>query len=300
MYDLLFYRNAVYFAASLFRPKPRIMSTKHLLLITILLQFSLITGGCSILGGEDEDETKDWSANKLYDRARAAMAEESFTTALDYYEKLEARYPFGQFAQQALLESAYAYYKDDSPEEAIAAADRFIKLYPRHPNVDYAYYIKGLANFNRNFGFFQKYIPTDREQRDQAAALQAFNDFSELVKLYPDSKYAEDSLQRMVYLRNSVAEYDVHVGRYYIKRGAYLAAVNRGRNVVENYPKTSAVPNALAVMLVGYTMLNMDALANDTRRVIELNYPEHPVLDGPITAESNTGKKEKLWFQFWE
>jgi outer membrane protein assembly factor BamD len=277
------------------------MYKSKLRLILVLVLVSSLGAGCSWIGsGKEEDETRDWSANKLYDRARAAMAEESFTTALDYYEKLEARYPFGQFAQQALLESAYAYYKDDSPEEAIAAADRFIKLYPRHPNVDYAYYIKGLSNFNRNFGFFQRYVPTDREQRDQAAALQAFNDFSELVKLFPDSKYAEDSLQRMVYLRNSVAEYDVHVGRYYIKRGAYLAAVNRGRNVVENYPKTSAVPDALAVMLVGYTLLDMNELANDTRRVIELNYPEHPILKAPVTAKSDTGKEQGEWFQFWE
>ena len=276
------------------------MRTSILLNTLFLLSLTLFTSGCSFLGEGKEDETRDWSANKLYDKARASMAEESFETAIDYFEKLEARYPFGQFAQQALLESAYAHYKDDSPELAVAAADRFIKLYPRHPSVDYAYYIKGLSNFNRNFGFFQRYIPTDREQRDQAAALQAFNDFAELLKLFPDSKYAEDSRQRMVYLRNSVAEYDVHVGRYYIKRGAYLAAVNRGRNVVENYPKTTAVPNALAVMLVGYTLLDMEKLAKDTRRVIELNYPEHSILKGPITADSDTGKDSGEWFQFWE
>ena len=266
-----------------------------------VLAMLLTLSGCGILGDkEKEDETRDWSANRLYDSARAAMQDGSYDSAIGYYEKLEARYPFGQFAQQALLESAYSHYKNDSPEEAVAAADRFIKLYPRHPNVDYAYYLKGLSNFNRNFGFFQKYIPTDREQRDQAAALQAFNDFSELIKLYPDSKYAEDSKQRMVYLRNSVAEYDVHVGRYYIKRGAYLAAVNRGRNVVENYPKTTAVANALAVMLVGYTLLDMQELADDTRRVLELNHPSHPVLRGPVTADSDTGKDTGEWFQFWE
>lgn len=260
----------------------------------------LILQGCSLFGGSKEDETKDWSANKLYDNARAAMAEESYETALGYFQTLEARYPFGQFAQQALLESAYAYYKDDEPESAIATADRFIKLYPRHPNIDYAYYIKGLSNFNRNFGFFQRYIPTDREQRDQAAALQAFNDFAELIKLFPDSKYAEDARQRMVYLRNSVAEYDVHVARYYIERGAYLAAVNRGRNVVENFPKTTAVSDALAVMLVGYTMLDMQNLAKDTRRVLELNHPDHPVLAREITTDSDTGKEPGKWYQFWE
>ncbi len=269
-------------------------------LFVVLSVSALLVNGCSWLGESKEDETQDWSANKLYDSARAAMAEESYTAALDYFEKLEARYPFGQFAQQALLESAYAYYKDDEPESAIAAADRFIKLYPRHPSIDYAYYIKGLSNFNRNFGFFQRYIPTDREQRDQAAALQAFNDFAELVKLFPDSKYSEDARQRMVYLRNSVAEYDVHVARYYIKRGAYLAAVNRGRNVVENYPKTTAVPHALAVMLVGYTMLDMQDLAKDTRRVLQLNNPGHPVLAGEVTANSDTGKSSGKWYQFWE
>jgi len=269
--------------------------------IVIAILLGLMISGCSIFGGDKDDETQDWSANKLYDKARAAMAEESFETAIGYYEKLEARYPFGQFAQQALLESAYSYYKDDEPESAIAAADRFIKLYPRHPSVDYAYYLKGLANFNRNFGFFQRYIPTDRTQRDQAAALNSFNDFAELVKLYPDSKYAEDARQRMVFLRNSVAEYDVHVGRYYIKRGAYLAAANRGRNVVENYPKTTAVPHALAVMLVAYTLLDMDKLATDTRSVLELNYPEHPVLKDEINEDSDTGKEaSKKWFQFWE
>ena len=265
-----------------------------------MLAVLLSLTGCYMLGGDKEDETRDWSANRLYDAARASMAEESYDSALKYYEKLEARYPFGEFAQQALLESAYSYYKNDSPVEAVAAADRFIKLYPRHPSVDYAYYLKGLANFNRNFGFFQRYIPTDREQRDQAAALQAFNDFSELVKLYPDSKYAEDARQRMIYLRNSVAEYDVHVARYYIKRGAYLAAVNRGRNVVENYPKTTAVANALAVMLVGYTLLDRPDPADDTRRILELNYPEHPVLQGPVTVDSDTGKKPGEWFQFWQ
>ncbi|TNF93648.1 MAG: outer membrane protein assembly factor BamD [Gammaproteobacteria bacterium] len=265
--------------------------------IIVLVSAVILLAGCS---GAKDDETEGWSANKLYSEARAAMAEEGYETAVGYYEKLEARYPFGQFAQQALLESAYAYYKDDEPELAIATADRFIKLYPRHPNVDYAYYIKGLTNFNRNFGFFQKYVPTDRTQRDQAAALQSFNDFSELLKRFPNSKYAEDAEQRMVYLRNSVAEYDVHVARYYIKRGAYLAAANRGRNVVENYPKTTAVPGALAVMLVSYTLLEMDQLAADAQRVLELNFPDHPVLKGEITAQSDTGKTDGKWFQFWE
>lgn len=287
-------------APDIFDLEQTFMRSINKISLLTLIMAALLVGGCSFLGDGKEDVTEDWSANKLYDKARAAMAEGSFETAIDYYEKLEARYPFGHFAQQALLESAYSYYKDDEPESAVATADRFIKLYPRHPSVDYAYYIKGLANFNRNFGFFQRYIPTDRTQRDQAAALDSFNDFARLVKLYPNSKYTEDARQRMIYLRNSAAEYDVHAGRYYIKRGAYLAAANRGRNVIENYPKTTAVPDALAVMLVSYTLLDMQQLATDTRRVLELNHPEHPVLKAEITADSDTGKKEGKWYQFWE
>ncbi len=269
-----------------------------------LLSFSsifLFLSGCSSLGEKDDnDETKGWSANRFYGAARAELNDENYNTAIDYYEKIEARYPFGQFAQQALLESSYAHYRNGEPESSIAAADRFIRLYPRHSNIDYAYYLKGLANFDRDFGFFQRYIPTDRSQRDQAASLQAFNDFSELAKLYPNSRYTEDAQQRMIYLRNNIAEYDVHVARYYIKRGAYSAAVNRGISVVENYPQTTAVPNALAIMLIGYTMLDMNDLADDTRRVLQLNYPDHPALQREITAKSDTGKEQRTWFRFWE
>jgi len=276
------------------------MRTLFLLLSSASIWLSL--SGCASLGEQDndDDETKDWSADRLYEAARNQLNDENYNTAIDYYEKLETRYPFGQFAQQALLESAYAHYKDGEPEHVLTAADRFIRLYPRHPNLDYAYYLKGLANFNRNFGFFQRYIPTDRSQRDQAAALQAFNDFSELITLYPDSRYTEDAQQRLIYLGNNIAEYDVHVARYYIQRGAYSAAVNRGIGVVENHPQTTAVPNALAVMLVGYTMMDMDDLADDTRRVLQLNYPEHPVLKREVTRKSDTGKEPVKWYRFWK
>ncbi len=268
-----------------------------------LLSFAsvlLLLSACSSLDEKEDDETKDWSASRLYDAARTELNDENYNAAIDYYEKVETRYPFGQFAQQALLESTYAHYRDGETEAAIAAADRFIKLYPRHPNIDYAYYLKGLANFDRDFGFFQRYMRTDRSQRDQAAALQSLNDFSELVKLYPDSRYTEDARQRMAYLRNNIAEYDVHVARYYIKRGAYSAAVNRGIGVVENYPQTAAVSNALAVMLIGYTMLDMSDLADGSRRVLQLNYPDHPVLKREISKKSDTGKERKIWLQFWE
>ena len=271
---------------------------RHPIFTLFLAAYVSLLSACSALDRKEEDETLGWSAAKLYETAREQLGIENYKTAIELYEKLETRHPFGQFAQQALLESAYAQHKDNEPDAAIAAADRFIKLYPRHPSVDYAHYLKGLANFDRNFGFFQRYIPTDRSQRDQAASLQAFNDFSELVTLHPDSIYAADARQRMVYLRNNVAAYDVHVGRYYIKRGAYLAAANRGRNVVENFPQATATADALAIMLVSYTLMGLAELATDTRRVLEANYPRHPVLQGPISQDSDTGRVDK-WYQFW-
>ena len=266
----------------------------------VLIVLLSLNTGCAWLDQNEEDETRDWSANKLYDSGKAAMAKGDYPGAIDYFTKLENRYPFGRFAQQALLETAYAHYKNEEPELAIAAAERFIKLYPGNPNADYAFYLKGLTNFSRDFGFVQRYIPTDRGQRNQASAMRAFNDFSTLIQRYPNSKYAADARQRMIYLKNNIAQYEVHVGRYYIKRGAYLAAANRGKTVVQNFPNTNAVPNALAIMLISYTLLDLPKLADDTRSILELNYPDHLVLSKPISAQSDTGGKPTKWYRFWE
>ncbi|MBL1141645.1 MAG: outer membrane protein assembly factor BamD [Proteobacteria bacterium] len=243
-------------------------------LITILLIF--IITGCSYFGDEKEDETKGWDADHFYAEANAALESGEYEQAVELYQKLETRYPFGVHAQQALLDLSYAYYKNDEPEASISACNRFIKLYPQNRHVDYAYYLKGLANFNKGKGFTQRYLPTDESQRDPGAALNAFESFSELVKRYPDSVYVQDAEQRMRYLRNILAKNEVHVANYYMRRGAFVAAVNRARFVVENYPRTPSVPDALVVLAKAYRVLEMNDLSDDALRVLELNYPNHP------------------------
>lgn len=242
------------------------VTTRSLILLLALFALS----ACSLLPKE-EDKTKDWSAQQFYTEASIAMSDGDYDTAIEYYEGLESRYPFGRFAMQAQLDVAYAYYKNGEPESAIAAADRFIKLHPRNPFVDYAYYLKGIVNFNRNLTFINRFVPTDTSQRDPGSTLDSFNDFAELVRLFPASKYAEDSRKRMVYLRNNLASHEIHVARYYMKRGAYLAAAKRGITVVEKFQRTPSVREALDIMIEAYDRLGLEALATDTRRVLALN-----------------------------
>ena len=225
-----------------------------------------------------DDPTAGWSAKRLYDEARSALDSGNYQTAIEYYEKLDSRYPFGPYAQQGHMEIVYAYYKGDEPASAIAAADRFTKLHPRHPNVDYVYYVKGLTNFNQGKGMLHGILPTDDSQRDPGAARQAFNDFSELVQRFPESEYAADAAQRMVYLRNTLAEYELHVARYYMRREAYVAAANRAKYVIENYQRTPSVPDALVLMANAYREMELYDLSADALRVLEHNYPEHSAI----------------------
>jgi outer membrane protein assembly factor BamD len=256
----------------------------------------LLSGGCSLLP-EQVDKTKDWSASQLYAAAKEAMNEKNYEKAIDYFEKLEARYPFGRYAQQAQLEIAYAYYKYDEPEAAIAAADRFIKVYPRHPNVDYAWYIKGLTNTNRGKTVADKFLPQDPSERDLASMRDAYDDFHELTRRYPNSKYYLDSAQRMVHLRNNMAQYELHVADFYMRRGAFIAAANRAEYVVENFQRTPAVPEALVYMVRAYNRLGSEDLASDALRVLELNYPDHPAL--PALREGRDPKRGKLGIMSW-
>lgn len=232
--------------------------------------------GCTYFDEKGDDPTETWSAERLYSEAKGALDSGDFTKAVEYYEKLEGRFPFGVYGQQALLDLSYAYFKSDNTDSAVATADRFIKLYPQNAHVDYAYYLKGLANFNRGKGFAEQYLPLDASQRDSGSALQAFQDFTELVKLFPESEYADDAKQRMVYLRNLLAEHEVKVATYYMHRGAFVAAANRARYVIEKYPRTPSVPDALIIMAKAYKIMEMDDLSADALRVLELNYPNHP------------------------
>ncbi len=241
-----------------------------------LLALLLALTGCSLLP-DQIDETKGWSAQKLYAAAKDALNSGNYERAIDLYGKLEARYPFGRYAQQALLESAYAYYKYNEPDTAIATLDRFIRTYPRHPNLAYAFYLKGLANFNRGESFIDRYLPRDPSERDAGAARQSFFDFQELVRRFPDSPYARDARQRMIFLRNNLARYEIHAADYYMRRGAYVAAANRARYVIQKYPGTPAVPDALQMLVRAYRALGLDDLAADAERVYRLNYPDRPL-----------------------
>lgn len=243
------------------------MFTKRLI---ALLLITFFLSACSLLPKE-KDETLGWSAQKFYSEASFAMSDGDYDTAIKYFEGLESRYPFGKYAVQSQLDVAYAYYKHGDQESAIAAADRFIKLHPRNPFVDYAYYLKGVVNFNRNLTFITRFIPTDTSQRDPGASLNAFNDFEELVRRFPQSKYAVDARTRMLYLRNNLARHEIHVANYYMKRGAYLAAANRCVGVVEQYQRTPAVKDALLIMIKAYEKLGLEKLATDTKRVLAIN-----------------------------
>lgn len=230
---------------------------------------------CALFSGNDEDETEGWSAERLYFEGKDALDASYYSKSTELYQKLQARYPFGKYSRQAQLDLAYSYYKQDETASAIAACDRFIKLYPTHPRVDYAYYLKGLALFNQGKGLVSRFVSSDPSQRDPGAALGSFREFSQLAKRYPDSVYVADATQRMTFLRNILAQHEVNVAQYYMRRSAFVAAANRARYAVENYQKAPAIPDALAVMAKAYKVLGMNDLSNDALRVLESNFPRH-------------------------
>jgi outer membrane protein assembly factor BamD len=271
-----------------------IVLTMRAIFVALMLFLSLPTlSGCGVLDKEF-DQTRDWSAAKLYTEAAEQLDAANYQRAIEYYEKLDARYPFGRYAMQGQLDIAYAYYKDEQPEAAIAAADRFIKLYPQNPYVDYAYYLKGIVNYNRSVGFIDRFIPTDPSQRDPGSALDAFQDFAQLVRRYPNSKYAVDARQRMVYLRNNLAKNEVHVARYYMKRGAYVAAANRAQYVIEHYQRTTAVEQALELLAEAYRAMDEDQLAADAERVLAMNREAGRFVDD-TRAPEDISLGRKVW-----
>ena len=245
----------------------------------VLVLAIVASAGCS-MWEEEPDPTRDWSARRLYDAAKSDLDRGAFEQAIGYYEKLESRYPFGPLAMQAQLDSIYAYYKFDKPELALAAADRFIKLHPRHSNVDYAYYLKGLVRFEEGSSFVDRFVARDAAAYDASAALLSFRAFEELVQRFPESRYAEDSRQRMLYLKNLLASHEIQVALWYMQRGAWLAAANRARYVIENHEGAPAVSEALEILVVAYRELGLADLAADTTRVLDLNYPDRAGFGG--------------------
>ncbi len=242
-------------------------------LISIILIITL--SGCALFD-KDEDEANNWTLERLYSEAKRSMQRQNYNRAIELYEFLETRYPFGVYVQQALLDLAYVYYKIGNQEQALSTTDRFIRLYPQNPHVDYAYYLQGLINFYKNKTLTDRFVRTDASQRDVSSAYASFQNFSELLERFPDSRYREDSIQRMVFLRNVLAQNEVHVASYYLRRRAFIAAINRARYVVENYSKTPSVPDALVIMAKAYRLIELDDLAYDTLRVLKMNHPSHP------------------------
>ncbi|HQS82491.1 MAG TPA: outer membrane protein assembly factor BamD [Thiobacillus sp.] len=258
---------------------------------SLLLAAALTLGGCGLLP-EIKDETAGWSAQRIYAEAKDNLNNGNYERAVKLFETLESRYPFGRYAQQAQLEVAYAYYKDNEPISAIAACDRFIKLHPNHPNVDYAYYLKGLANFNDDLGLLGNLVNQDLSERDPRAARDAFLAFKELVTRFPESKYADDATARMKYLVNALAGNEVHVAKYYLKRKAWVAAANRAKEVLKTYPEAPALEEALAIMVVAYDKLELTDLRDDAQRVLTLNFPDSQYAKGVST-------EGKAWYRFW-
>ena len=236
---------------------------------------------CSFV--DKHDPKSGWTAEKLYSEAKDALDSGQYDLAIKRYEILEARFPYGRYSQQGQLEIAYAYYKQNEPASAVAATERFVKLHPNSPNVDYAHYLKGLAYFNEDLGIFGRMARQDRTERDPKSARESFDAFKELVQRYPDSRYAPDALARMKYLVNALASHEVHVARYYMKRGAYVAAANRAQYALKNYPEAPAQEEALLIMIQAYDVLGMPVLRDDAERILRKNFPDSAQLKSLLT-----------------
>lgn len=255
------------------------MSTR----LAALLLASTLLVGCASNGTQEQEEADEFagvSESELYEEAREALEGGSYNTAITKLEALDTRFPFGDRAEQAQLELIYAYYEVDDWEATRAAASRFIRLHPSHPQADYALYMRGLASWQAGRFSLERLRLIDISKRDLGATREAYNDFRELIRLYPDSEYAPDAEQRLVYLRNILARHELHVADFYLRKGAYLAAVERGRWVVENYSRSQATSDALAMMVEGYLGLDMRDRARETLKVLIENTPNHERLNG--------------------
>jgi len=261
------------------------------LAVIAALFLATLLGGCGLLP-EVKDETVGWSANKLYAEAKDSMNEGGYEKAIKYFEKLESRYPYGRFAQQAQIDIAYAYWKSNEIPSSVAACDRFIKLHPNHPNVDYVYYLKGLVNFNEDLGLLGNISQQDMTERDPKGARESFDAFRELVTRFPESKYTPDATLRMKYLVNALASLEVHVARYYMKRNAYVAAINRAQYALKTYPEAPATEEALFIMVKAYDLMGMNDLRDDSERVMRKNYPNSVYYTRGL-------EREVPWWKLW-
>lgn len=235
--------------------------------------YLLLAASLAACGAKEEiDPTADWTVEQFYAEARKELGKENYLTAIEYYETLESRFPFGKYATQAQIDVAYAYFKFDEPDSAITALDRFIKLHPRHESVDYAYYLKGLVNFERGGTILDALAERDKSEFDRNLLLTAYKDFELLVQRFPDSKYATDARKRMIFLRDELARADYTVASFYATREAWVAVVNRTRYILQNYQGSSIIRQTLDLQLQAYQALGLEDMARDTQRIIDLNY----------------------------
>ena len=255
-----------------------------------VLALAALLSACST---KPVDKTAGWSPNRIHAEARDELNSGAFDKAIPLYEALEGRAAGTPLAQQAQLDKAYAQFKDGQRAEALATLDRFIRLHPASPAIDYALYMKGVINFNDELGLFSFLSRQDLSERDQKAAKEAFESFDELVRRFPDSRYTPDARARMRYTVNALAQYDVHVARYYFSRGAHVAAVSRAQQAIADYRDAPALEEALYILVQSYDKLGMAELRDDAKRVLDQNYPNSAYL-----ARGFRGP-DKPWWQLW-
>ena len=258
--------------------------------IALLMGASVWIGGCA---STNDDKTANWSPNRLYAEAKDEMNSGAYDKATALLEKLEGRAAGTPLAQQAQLDKAYAHYRAAEPAQALATIDRFMKLHPASPAIDYALYLKGIVNFNDDLGMFSFLTRQDLSERDQKAAKESFEAFKELVARFPESKYTPDARLRMTYIVNSLAQYEVHVARYYYQRGAYLAAVNRAQSALADYRDVPALEEALFIMVKSYEALGMNQLHDDSKRVLDTNYPNS------VYYTRGFRRVDEPWWKVW-
>lgn len=260
-------------------------------LVLAVVAFGVFAAGCQT--GREPDPTIGWTPDRLYAEAKGEVAAGRYAEGVKYLRKLESRYPFGRWAQQAQLDLIYAHYKDNERGLALAATDRFIRLHPDHAMLDYVYYMKGLINFNDQGGLLANLGGQDLSERDLAAARDAFDAFRTVVSRYPESRYAGDAHERMRYLVNAMASGEVHIARYYFERGAYVAAINRAQSVVSQYQQAPAVEEALYILYRAYAELGMDELRDDALRVLDANFPDSEL------RKTGFARIDRRWWQVW-
>ena len=262
-----------------------INSSKRNLSILGIFILLLLVSSCS---SNEEMPDERLVEKELYDQAQTRLKNGSFSTAILSLEALESRFPFGRYAEQAQAELIYAYYMNSQFEASQSAAERFINLHPRHSHTGYAFYMKGLAAFTDDSGLFSRYFQSDLAKREVVMAQTSFGELSEFISRYPESKYVPHAKQRMIYLRNLLAEHEIYVADFYMKRGAYLAAIGRAKYVIENLPNTPQTPFALSILVEAYEILEYEDLRKTSLEILNANYPN-------FDFQGNESVKERSW-----